>query len=79
MKYDYSCLRGKIREKGLTESDFARHIGINAATLSGRINNKSYFSQSEIWDACRILGIPIKNVYKYFFTPMLLNIEENVN
>lgn len=75
MDYDYSYLRGKIREKGISESEFSKKIGVGVATFSGRINNKSCFSQNEMWLACKELSIPISEIHKYFFTPILLKTE----
>lgn len=66
--FDYQKLRGKIREVCHTEGTFATIIGVGRVTLSERLNNKSEFSQREIWNACRILGLRAGDIPLYFFT-----------
>lgn len=66
--YDYSKLRGKIKEVFCTQDDFADQLGIGRVSLSKRLTNKLEFSQSEIKKACDLLDIPPDEVSKYFFT-----------
>lgn len=66
--YDYSKLRGKIREVFCTQDDFADQLGIGRVSLSKRLTNKLEFSQSEIKRACDLLNIPPEEVSTYFFT-----------
>lgn len=63
----YSKLRGKIKEVFRTQALFAAKLGINAASLSSKLNGKSEWTESEILKACFLLCIPIKEVYLYFF------------
>lgn len=67
MSFDYSKLRGKIREKYKTQEVFAGELGISAASLSDKLNEKSDFSHGEITLACDKLGIPYECISEYFF------------
>ena len=67
MSFDYSKLRGKIREKYKTQEVFAGELGISAASLSDKLNEKSDFSYGEITLACDKLGIPYECISEYFF------------
>lgn len=69
MAWDYSMLRGKIREVCETQDNFADLLGIGRVSLSQRLNNRLEFSQNEIFKTCDILGIPQDKITKYFFTP----------
>lgn len=66
--YDYSRLRGLIREKLCSEAAFAKAIGLSSASLSGRLTGKLYFSQKDIRRACAVLEIPADQIHIYFFT-----------
>ena len=67
MSFDYSKLRGKIREKYKTQEVFAGELGISAASLSDKLNEKSDFSHGEITLAWDKLGIPYECISEYFF------------
>ena len=66
--FDYSKLSGRIIEKCGTRKDFAKAIKVSYASLSLKLNNKSYFSQAEIQRAIPVLGIEQGSVSTYFFT-----------
>lgn len=70
--YDYSLLRGKIKTVFGSEKKFAEAIGIDANTLSYKLNPKPdrvyLFTQGEIDKACFLLGIKPTEIYAYFFT-----------
>jgi transcriptional regulator with XRE-family HTH domain len=68
MAYDYSKLRGKIREVFGTQEEFARAMGKSPATLSKKLNNLTDFNRAEIDRASELLGIPLEEVPLYFFT-----------
>jgi len=68
VEFDYSKLRGKIREFG-RQDEFAEALEISTTTLSERLNNKSEFTQKEINKACEILKISTDEIPAYFFTP----------
>lgn len=65
--WDYSKLRGKIREVCGTQDAFASKLGIGRVSLSQRLNNQLEFSQDEIFRSCDILGINKIEIPEYFF------------
>lgn len=67
-EYDYSKLRGKIKEKYENEYNFAKALGISSHTISVKLNNLVDFKQKEINKICDLLGIPEAQIRKYFFT-----------
>lgn len=68
MAFNYSKLRGKIREIFGTQEDFAKAIGIGTVSLSYKLNNKSEWSQQEINKAVELLNIQDDQIVLYFFT-----------
>jgi len=71
MAFDYSKLRGKIREIFKTQSAFAKAMGISSTSLSAKLNNNVEFSQKEIDRAVELLKIEKEDIPAYFFTPTL--------
>jgi len=67
MKFKNNKLRGKIKEVFGSEREFAKNLGIGYNTLSGKINNKYEWKQSEIYKASKILNIPVEEIPTYFF------------
>lgn len=67
MKMSYAKLRGRIREKFATQAAFAEAIGIDASTLSKKLNGASDWTTPEIEKACSVLEIAIDQVHQYFF------------
>ncbi len=68
MSYDYSKLRGRIKEKCGTQDAFSEKLGIGRVSLSQRLNNQLEFSQDEMLKACSILEISMEDIPRYFFT-----------
>lgn len=73
-KYDYSLLRGRIREIFGSEKKFAEQlrkseISMSTGTFNSRINGSTYFKQPEIQLMCELLGIKLEKMTIYFFTP----------
>lgn len=66
-KVDYSKLKGLMREKGVTQAELAKKVGINECTLNFKLNNKAEFRQDEILKVCEVLKIDIADLPKYFF------------
>lgn len=64
----YAKLRGKICEVFGTIENFAKAMGKDPSTISAKLNNKSPWTREEIERACDLLGIPIEEVFLYFFT-----------
>lgn len=68
MTYDYSKLRGKIREEFGKEYAFAQAMGMAQSTLSKKLNNLTDWNRADITTACELLHIPIEEAPLYFFT-----------
>lgn len=66
--YNYSKLLGRIKEKNMTQEEFAKNIGINPSTLSGKLNSTSEFRQSEMEKGMMILDLPLSDICEYFFS-----------
>ena len=69
MEFDYSRLRGKIREKCGTETAFAQAMSLSITSMSKKLNAKTMFTQDEMFMACAILGIDVGEIPLYFFAP----------
>lgn len=61
-------LRGRIKEKGFTEQEFANMLSLSRTSLSLRMNGKTEWSLSDIEKACEILSIPSTEIPEYFFS-----------
>lgn len=68
IEFDYSVLRGKIVEKFGTSAEFSRAIGISPASMSMKLTNKSSWTREEILAACKLLGIEVADMPRYFFS-----------
>ena len=67
MTIDYSKLKGRIKEKYGSQQDFAKAIGLSEKIISDKLNNKSYWKQSDIDAATELLGIKKEDIGIYFF------------
>jgi transcriptional regulator with XRE-family HTH domain len=68
VKFDYSKLRGRIKERGYTQETLAAMIPLNPGTLSEKLNGASGFTTNQIDDICRILDISNNEIGSYFFS-----------
>lgn len=66
--YDYSKLKGKLREKALVYKAFAEILGLSESSVSERLNNNAQFTQEEMEKTMLFLEIPLEEVERYFFT-----------
>ena len=66
--FDYSKLKGRIREICGTNSVFAEKLGYSLNTVSAKLNNKNEFTQSDIMKSADILNIGANEITDYFFT-----------
>jgi len=66
--FDFSKLRGKIREKFGSEQKFAEAMGLSHVSLSAKLNNRVPFTAPEINKVCELLSIPVEFIPVYFFT-----------
>ena len=67
MRFDYNKLLGRMREKSVTQKTLAYQIHNTTGTLNQKLNNKGFFKQTEIYDICVLLQIPIAEIGDYFF------------
>lgn len=68
MPFDYSKLRGKIKEVYHTQEKFAAALGMSKGSVSQRLNNILDFSQSEMEKSADLLGFAKEEIPAYFFT-----------
>ena len=66
--FDFSKLRGKIKEEFQSETNFSEKAKVSKSSLSAKLNNKAYFNPSEIVKFSGLLNIPDEEVKTYFFT-----------
>ncbi|WP_270245740.1 DUF739 family protein [Lactococcus lactis] len=74
MTIDYSKLKGRIKEKYGSQQDFAKAIGLSEKIISDKLNNKSYWKQSDIDFATELLDIKKEDIGIYFFNKKVQNI-----
>lgn len=77
MTWDYSKLRGKIKEKFKTQDAFATAIGISKTSLSLKLNNEREFTQAEMNKCVDALGEPKHEIKNLFFTIEVQETEQN--
>ncbi|MCI3860110.1 DUF739 family protein [Lactococcus garvieae] len=65
--FDYSKLRGRIKERYENEAKFSKVIDSSQASLSSKLNNKTYFKPTDILKILDVLEIPDEEVKLYFF------------
>lgn len=68
MMFDYSKLRGRIREKMKSEAAFAEAMGLSSVSMSAKLNSKVPWTDKEIKKACELLDIPSEFIPVYFFS-----------
>lgn len=68
MQFEHSKLKGRIKEKGFTQEDVAKHINIAPSTFSTKINGAVFFNQDEIELIANFLEVPNERYKEYFFT-----------
>ena len=74
MRFNYSKLLGRMKERGYTQEKLAKEIGISIGTMSQKLNNKAHFYHPEMQKICTALDITGADVYAIFFT---LEVEKN--
>lgn len=65
--YDYSKLRGRIKEYFDTIDNFAEKMNLSSTAVINKLCNRSPFKQPEITLACTLLEIPDEKIHIYFF------------
>lgn len=75
IKYNFSKLKGKIKEVFGTQNEFAEAMNMAPNTLSLKLNNVTDFSSNEISDAVELLKIDsASEAWITFFTKQVENI-----
>lgn len=77
MSFNYSKLRGRIKEKYVTQENFAQKMGVSRTTLSQKLNNINEFTQQEINKAVELLDLPVEEIPIYFFVIEVQKSEQN--
>ena len=67
IEFDYSKLRGKIKEVYGNQILFANNLGISHVSLSAKLNNKVGFTQEEMYMAKKLLKFNVEETTSYFF------------
>ena len=65
---NYARLRGRTIEKGMSQKDVAKQIGMSETTYSLKLNGRYPFKQSEMQKIINLLSIPVDEIGSYFFT-----------
>lgn len=64
---NYLKLRAKLVEQGISAEQLAMMIGIAASTLRNKLAGRTEFTQREISDISRCLGITREEILDIFF------------
>ena len=67
IEYDYSKLKGRIRERFVSQKAFAEKLGVTPETMTLRLNGKRDFTRTEIFNIASLLGIAYSDLEEYFF------------
>lgn len=73
--FDYSKLKGRIKEKCGSQKAFAGRLGTTPSSISMKLNGSQYFSQKDIMKTARILEIQPEDIFAYFFAPKVQKVE----
>lgn len=76
MAFNFSKLRGRIKERFGSEKAFAIALDIAPSNLSARLNGKIHWGADEIKRVSDLLEIPDEEMVAYFFTPKVREIEQ---
>lgn len=66
-EYDYSKLRGLIKEYFGNLESYARYIGISSTSLNERLNSRLPFKQNEIDKSISAFNVSPKEIDTIFF------------
>ena len=75
--YDYSKLRGLIKEKFGTEGAFAKALGRTHNFVSQVFNGYTFFTQNDIEKAVELLSINPEMIGEYFFKKKVHDTEQD--
>lgn len=68
VQFDYSKLKGRIREHFGTDKEFAEKIGVSPSVVSLKLRGDREFKQKDIFRWIEVLKIPDSEISDYFFT-----------
>lgn len=63
--FDYSKLKGKIKEKLGTQREYAKALGYSEKTISKKLSNQTPFTQKDIEKSIKVLDL--ESADPYFF------------
>ena len=66
--YDYSKLKGRIKEIFDTHENFALAVGLSVRSVSLKLSSLRSWKQDEIMKAISVLGLTDDDIQAYFFT-----------
>lgn len=66
-KYNYSKLRGLIKEHFGNLEDYAHYIGISSTSLNERLNSRLPFKQNEMDRSIKAFKVSSKEIDTIFF------------
>lgn len=69
---DYTLLRGRIRDRGLTQKEVAEKVGISEGQFCQKLSGNFVFRQDEIDRISDLLGITANEIGPFFFSPQKL-------
>lgn len=61
-----NLIKGKMREKNLSQSEIARMLGMSKTSVSNKINKKQEFTLTEYLVLCSILEVGVE----FFLNPL---------
>lgn len=70
-KYDYSYLRGWIKQKFGNNRKYAKFLGIGCTALYDRLAGKTPFRQNEIDATAQYGNLAADDVMRFFFTKQI--------
>lgn len=71
--YDYSKLKGRIKEILGSQDKYAEILGVSNASVSAKLNGKVPISITEMDISIEALKISKEEIYSYFFTKKVEN------
>lgn len=76
--FDYSVLKGRIKEKYDKYENLVPHLSYGMSSLSSKLNNHARFSQHDMLELADLLDIEDSEFSRYFFTVEVRKTEQAV-
>lgn len=64
---DYTLLRGRIRDHGMSQKEVAKKIGVSEGQFCQKMSGNFAFRQDEINRICTLLDIEPAEIGRFFF------------